>query len=182
MEVSQCWREAQLSSTNDRQKVGAREWEKPNAGWFKVNVDAAVFQDNSIGCGAVIRDEQGMFRGAMCKKMEGAWRPKEAEAIALKEALSWIIELQYERCVFETDSKAVVQACKKAPDQSFFGTIVDDCVHLSKHVNQVLIQFAFRSANKVAHELARATYSMSDKGEWYATPPDFISHVLELDI
>ncbi|KAL1827804.1 hypothetical protein ACET3Z_006216 [Daucus carota] len=29
------WREAQLSSTNDRQEVGAREWEKPNAGWVK---------------------------------------------------------------------------------------------------------------------------------------------------
>ena len=117
-----------------------------------------MFQDNSIGCGAVIRDEQGMFRRAMCKKMEGVWRSKEAEAIALKEALSWIIELQYERCVFETDSKTVVQACKRAPDQSFFGIIVDDCVHLSKHVNQVLIQFAFKCVNRVAHELSYLFY------------------------
>ncbi|XP_074374105.1 uncharacterized protein LOC141714486 [Apium graveolens] len=141
-----------------------RKWEKPNEGWIKVNVDAAVFQD-SIGCGAVIRDAQGVFMGAFCKKVEGAWRPREAEAIALKEALSWIAELGYGSCVFETDSKELMQACKKAPGESHFGTIVGDCLHLLKHINQVLVQFAFRSANSVAHELARATHSMSDKGE-----------------
>lgn len=120
--------------------------------------------------------------GALCKKIEGVWRPKEAEAIAMKEALSWIIALQYEKCVIETDSKMLVQACNGAMDYSFFGTLVDDCVHLSKHINHVLIQFVYRSANRVAHELARATYSMSYIGEWYTIPPNFISHVLDLDI
>lgn len=38
-----------------------------------------------------------------------------------------------------------------------------------------------RSANRVAHELARVTCSMSDTGEWYITPPDFITHVLAID-
>lgn len=63
-------------------------WEKPSPGWIKVNIDAAVFQDNTIGCGAVIRDAQGGFMAVRCKKIEGRWRPREAEAIALKEALS----------------------------------------------------------------------------------------------
>ena len=174
------WRSAQIRDAGGRQEGGAIKWEKPTEGLFKI-MDAAVFQD-SIGCGAIIRDAQGVFMGAMCKKVEGAWTPREAETIALKEALSWIIELKYEKCVIETDSKALAQACKKAPGESFFGTIVGDCVHLLKHINQVLIQFVFRSANSVAHELARATYSMSDRGEWYVTPPNFLSHVLEFDL
>lgn len=121
------------------------------------------------------------FLGARCRKIEGVWNPREAEAIALKEALSWIMALQYDMCVFETDSKMLVHACTGDRDESMFGTIVDDCVQLQKHINQVLIQFAFRSANRVAHELARVTCSMSDTGEWYITPPDFITHVLAID-
>ncbi|XP_074363078.1 uncharacterized protein LOC141703448 [Apium graveolens] len=150
------WREARIRDVGGRKEGGARKWEKPAEGWFKINVDATVFQDN-IGCGVVIRDAQGEFMGAMCKKVEGAWTLREAEAIALKEALSWIFEMEYEKYVFETDSKAIAHACKKAPGEPFFGTIVGVCVYLLKHINQVLIQFVFRSANSVARELARAT-------------------------
>lgn len=38
--------------------------------------------------------------------------------------MSWIIDLKYEQCVVKTDSKILVQACKKAPGESFFGTRV----------------------------------------------------------
>lgn len=100
----------------------------------------------------------------------------------MKEALSWIIEMQFDKCIVETDSKLLVQACNGAMDDSFFGTLVDDCVQLSKHINHVLIQFVYRYVNRVAHELARATYFMSDTGEWYTTPTTFISHVLDIDI
>ncbi|XP_074352980.1 uncharacterized protein LOC141692140 [Apium graveolens] len=82
-------------------------------------------QDGNIGCGAVFRDAQGQFRAAMNKKVAGKWSPREAEAIGFKEALSWIINLRSENCVFETDSKT--QPCKGASGDPFFGTIVDDC-------------------------------------------------------
>ncbi|XP_074346112.1 uncharacterized protein LOC141684874 [Apium graveolens] len=150
---------------NGRTVERDKRWKKPEEGWIKVNVDAMIFQENGIGCAAVIRDARGEFPASRCKKIAGVWRPKEAEAIAFKEALSWIIELQHKNCVFETDSRVLVQACNRAPDNSYFGTIVGDCIQLLKHINPVLFQFAFRSANSVAHTLARATYSMSDKGE-----------------
>ncbi|KAL8116449.1 hypothetical protein AgCh_022809 [Apium graveolens] len=116
------------------------------------------------------------------QKIEGGWISKEAEAIAMKDALTWIIALQYEKCVLETDSKMLGLTCNGSIDASFFGTLVDDCVYLSKHINHVLVQFEYKSANKVTHELARTTYSMSDIGEWYTIPPNFISHVLDLVI
>lgn len=156
------WKEVQSLNNNSQNQTEVRRWEKPKDGWIKLNVDAAVFRNNNIGCGVVLRDAQGRFLGARCKRVEGAWRPREAEAIALKKALSWLVTLGYTTCEIETDSKILVQACSKTPDESFFGTIVDDRVQLLKHVNQVLLRFVFRSANSVAHELAKAAYSMSD--------------------
>lgn len=99
----------------------------------------------------------------------------------MKEALSWVIKNAYKKCVIETDSKCLVTACKGTPGEAFFGTLVSDCVHLLKHIDSVLVKFVYRSANVVAHELAKAAYSTSDPGEWYTTPPSFIYHVLEVD-
>lgn len=149
---------------------------------MKVNTDAAVFQDGSVGVGAVIRNAHGEFVAARCRRIKGAWNPREAEAIGLKEALSWTIAQGYQQCVFETDSHALALACNGRSGRAFFSTIVDDCLYLLKHINLVLVEFVYRSANTVAHVLAQASYSMSDVGEWVYIPPRFISHVLEMDL
>lgn len=93
--------------------------------------------------------------------MAGAWLPREAEAISLKEALSWVIERRYEHCIVETDSKSLAMACNGTPREAYFGTIVVDCIQFLKQLNPLLVQFAYRSANSVAHVLAKAAYSMS---------------------
>ncbi|KAL1810968.1 hypothetical protein ACET3Z_021033 [Daucus carota] len=41
----------------------------------------------------------------------GEWSVKEAEARNLREAISWSMELGFKRCIFELDSKSVVDAC-----------------------------------------------------------------------
>lgn len=65
----------------------------------------------------------------------------------------------YDYCIFETDPKSVVNACNCTPGQALFGTIVDNCLLLLKHVNHVLISFAYRSVNRVAYMLAQAAHS-----------------------
>lgn len=42
-----------------------------------------------------------------------------------------------------------------------FDTIAEDCSELTKHFDEVLVIFVHRSANKIAHLLAQASYSMS---------------------
>ncbi|KAL8100316.1 hypothetical protein AgCh_032534 [Apium graveolens] len=177
------WREAQVLVGGGNQNVvaGVRVWVKPPFGWVNVNVDAAIFQNGYIGVGCVMRDTSGQFLGARCMRIEGAWRPQEAEAIGLREALSWVKEKNITCCVFETDSKNLADACNGIPGEAYFGTIVSYCISIMKHIDQVLVSFAYRSANMVAHVLAKATYSMSDIGEWHVTPPDFIEHVLHID-
>ncbi|XP_074327720.1 uncharacterized protein LOC141665634 [Apium graveolens] len=80
------------------------------------------------------------------------------------------------------DSYLLADPCNGNPGRALFGTIVMDRVQLVKHINPVLVNFAYRSANTVAHVLAQATCSITDMGEWYATPPSFLVRALELDL
>ena len=75
--------------------------------------------------------------------MAGAWLPGEAEAISLKEALSWVIERRNDHFIIETDSKSLVMACNGTPGEAYFCTIIVDCIQLLKHLNSVLVQFAY---------------------------------------
>lgn len=178
------WRETQLRIDQSKflENAGARVWSPPKAGWLKVNIDAAVFIDGSIGVGAVIRDDQARFVAARGKRIAGAWKAREAEAIGLKEALSWVIDKGYTHCIFETDSYVLAAACNGNAGEAFFGTIVRDCMHFFQHVKPVLVTFIYRSANSAAHVLAKAVYSMPDTGEWHVTPPSFLNHVLDLEM
>ena len=57
------WQEAQVCGLNSNSQgtVSARRWQKPPDGWVIVNVDAAIFQNGSIGLGCVIRTHRDNF-------------------------------------------------------------------------------------------------------------------------
>lgn len=113
--------------------MGVQHWSTPPVGWYKINTDAAIFHDGSVGLGSVIRDSTGRFIRARCGRVVGGWQPREAEALSLKEALSWVKSLALEHCIFESDSMSLVKACKGDQGASYFHTIVLDCVELCKH-------------------------------------------------
>lgn len=59
--------------TVSNSRVSASTWTKPRSGFFKLNVDASIFQpQNSFGAGLVLRDSCGCFIQA---------KPREAEAM-----------------------------------------------------------------------------------------------------
>lgn len=160
-----------------------RKWDPPPPGWVKINVDAATFMETkSVGIGSIIRDEQGAFVRVRNQKIDCQLHPREAEAVGLKEALSWTENLGFKNCIFETDAKLVVDAIKENTGCAYFHTIIEDCVDLLKHFDNVLVQFVHRSANVVARTLARATHSMSGIQEWSIVALNFISDVIVLDL
>lgn len=101
--------------------------------------------------------------------------------MSLKEALSWVKQMGYTRCIFETDAKILVDACKEVKGKAYFHTIVSDYIKLFKHFENVLVEFVCRYADEVAHKLTRATHSMLDIHERYRTVPDFIYDVSMID-
>ncbi|WOH11862.1 hypothetical protein DCAR_0831358 [Daucus carota subsp. sativus] len=165
-----------------RQPTVARSWCKPPAGWVKINTDAAcVLGTGQVGIGCIIRDEWGNFLRARSSVVQGSYHPREAEAISLKEALTWTKDWKRSKCVFECDAKILVDAVNGNQGNTYFHAIVDDCTDLLKHFDEVLVLFAHRSTNMVAHSLARVSYSMSGPTEWLHTAPDFIICMLDSD-
>ncbi|XP_050217724.1 uncharacterized protein LOC126668577 [Mercurialis annua] len=137
---------------------GAIKWEKPQSGWTKINVDAACFNDFPFTGGAAVeRDDQGHWVAAMTNTKAEKLAPVVAEAWALKEALSWI----------KTRSSSLISPV-------MFAVIV--WIYLS-----VKVSFVYRSANMVAHALARETYSMSGRRSWFDSVPEFLRSVFISD-
>lgn len=177
MSLLQEWQQSRENAEqgNRRLKQQGRKWCKPPEGWVKINLDAACQnQTGEIGVACVVRDDRGEFLRARSNKMYGNMQAREAEARSLKEALIWTHNWRKQKCIFELDSKLVVDAIHGDRGNSIFHAIIDDCVENLKHFEEVLVVFEYRSANNVAHLLARAAFSMSGLMEWYQTAPDFI--------
>ncbi|KAH9696697.1 putative reverse transcriptase/RNA-dependent DNA polymerase [Citrus sinensis] len=71
--------------------LGSICWKCPRFGWFKCNVDAATSRATArISYGAVIRSSEGNFLAAKCGSLIGNFEAREAEALGVREVLSWL--------------------------------------------------------------------------------------------
>lgn len=58
---------------------------------MKLNTNAVVDSENGkLGYGWVLRDENGLFKAATCNPGKCFYFPKMAEAIAIRETLTWM--------------------------------------------------------------------------------------------
>lgn len=64
--------------------------------------------------------------------------------------------------------------------RSYYGSIISECKLLLHELRDVSLVFIRRSANRVAHKLARASYFMSDRVVRADSVPDDI-HACVLD-
>ncbi|KAL8146785.1 hypothetical protein AgCh_004503 [Apium graveolens] len=177
------WKRAQQEKVVERGTTEAsnapRSWEKPPLNWVKINVDVSLLgSENCIGIRMIVRDTAGNFIMARSRKQENLVPPREAEAMCLKEALSWMKSKGFQKCIFETDSQVLAQACKGRSGNSYFSAIVSDCIDSFKHYDDVQVCFAHRSTNEAAYILAREAHSVSGSREWHENAPDFIQHVI----
>lgn len=122
------WQRAQTSQESHwklNEREGVLVWRRPGPGWLVCNVDAAVFERSgrsSFGC--VLRNDQGQFVAGYGGFWPGIVEPKVAEALAFKEALSWLKRRGISCVYIELDSLNVVQAFdSKTRDSSYVGEI-----------------------------------------------------------
>uniref|UniRef100_A0A803QNR4 RNase H type-1 domain-containing protein n=1 Tax=Cannabis sativa TaxID=3483 RepID=A0A803QNR4_CANSA len=88
-------------------------WIKPVDSVIKVNVDATFFEEASrFGFGMVDKDYTGKLLDACCQSAHGHLNVAAAEALGVKEALSWIKGKQWHHVEIETDSKLTMQAVR----------------------------------------------------------------------
>lgn len=93
------WKWARLrnqrsSAGNIQQQSEEIRWHKPIAGWYKCNIDAAMFNtNNKYGLGMCIHSHVGEFYKGKMMWFHGTPTPQEAEAVGLRQALLWLVEL-----------------------------------------------------------------------------------------
>ncbi|KAH9786028.1 reverse transcriptase domain-containing protein [Citrus sinensis] len=132
-------------------------WQRPSVGWFKCNVDAATFSSSGkISHGAVIRNSDGVFIAARSDCFIGSFDAWEAEAIGVREILSWLKGLPVFPVTVEMDNLQVFNALTtNSFSPNGFGLIINDCRALAQSIGDVTFSFVRRSANSAAHFIAR---------------------------
>lgn len=142
-------------------------WERPTAGTVKVNIDAAIFKHfGSYSYSMLARDHDRVLVEANSSCRHGCIVPELAEAIGIREALSWVKGRFTQPVVVETDFLSIVQAIRCGLiNFSYLGRVVDDCKSLVSKLKKrhVPLKFVKQSTNKVAHFLARYNSSMADR-------------------
>ncbi|XP_019198078.1 PREDICTED: uncharacterized protein LOC109191859 [Ipomoea nil] len=165
---------------NGTVQVSARplvDWTPPLRGTLKCNTDAAVSGDGA-GFASVIRDHEGHFVAAMSGRLMGEGDPFMAEVLGAKEALTWLKSQSQNNFILESDCLNFCNAFNSClSDFSYVGLVVKQCQSIARDIGNVTVSHVKRSANRVAHELARATVSMSVSGVWSGVPPDCIAHL-----
>ncbi|KAM6542808.1 hypothetical protein CsatB_007255 [Cannabis sativa] len=144
---------------------GTELWTKPDINTIKINVDAALFtSDNQYGYGMVARNDTGSLIVAQAHCFNGAFAPEVVEVMGIKEALSWIKRRGWQHVELESDSLVSIQAIRcRSPLSSVFGNLVQDCISLLLSLPFVKIRFVKRSANRLAHAVARMSRSLSGR-------------------
>ncbi|KAK6120766.1 hypothetical protein DH2020_045494 [Rehmannia glutinosa] len=156
------------------------KWQKPTFSYPKCNIDASICRSSKqTGIGMVVRDDMGVFVVARCITFQGCYQIKEAEAIGVREALSWITNLGLKKVSFETDAKIVVDGLYSAVGGSEFDVILSECRQLSADEPDFSVMFVQREGNKVPHELAKRSFSFVSPLVWTCPPPCIINLLLD---
>ncbi|KAL6581211.1 hypothetical protein OROMI_007134 [Orobanche minor] len=151
-------------------------WVAPPVGFLKCNVDASVMtEEGRAGFGAVVCDENGAFVAAVGGSIAFTPDIVMAEALALKEALSWLQDMNYRKVQVETDCQMLTRILtSQRADLSYLGVVVYGIKDLEAGFESLSINHVRRSANKMAHALARSVCLDDDVGYWSDAPPTCI--------
>ncbi|KAJ8762002.1 hypothetical protein K2173_006604 [Erythroxylum novogranatense] len=164
------WSTTQVGAAPHRPAAGVHAWQPPALEWVKINVDVATTVDGSYtGYGCIARDSSGLVLGVRIGRLEGAFRPKIAEALAIKEALSWIERFGWPWVVVESDYLVVIHALldRHFVNATAFGDLISLSCFLHSQLDcEVVFHHVRRSANQVAHGLTQASRTMANVGEW----------------
>ncbi|XP_075661484.1 uncharacterized protein LOC142631245 [Castanea sativa] len=141
----------QLTSPSDAR------WVPPSYPWFKINTDAALFNDlGTVDISAIIRDHEGEVIVALSQHLQLPLGPLEAEAKALDLAVLFAWDIGIRDVIFETDSNMVFTILSGSTTPP--ATIVDvmESIQLKLHdFRYSQVQHVRRQGNKLAHALAQ---------------------------
>jgi ribonuclease HI len=151
----------------------------------KLNVDTSYHEDVGVGAvGVVIRDYESKFIAASTKFIPHVPSAIAAtETLAMKEGLMLAVLLGCNNVQAESDSTDVIEACsgEEAWWNDSAATYVN-CLDMAITIGTITFTHCLREANKVAHSLARFSFSNKSDCIWVDEPPNGILDELLNDV
>ncbi|XP_075662876.1 uncharacterized protein LOC142632323 [Castanea sativa] len=151
---------------------------------FKLNFYAVVFKDEEAsGIGAIIRNDRREVMAAFSGKGPSVSCSEEAEILACRRAVEFALECGFMEMVMEGDNQSVMSALElKRSLTSRVGHIIQDVLCLLHGFRWSQVQFAKRSANTVAHLLARHAKNSIHDVIWMEKSHPLVMQALYLDV
>ena len=148
-------------------------WQPPPVFKFKLNFDAAVFTDlECSGMGVIIHNEKGEVMGVKSAKGPRVMDSLEAKALACCDAIEFVVDIGLSDIVIEGYCVQVINAIKDCKvNLSRLGHVIEDIQVLISVLRWADVRWVKRSANLVAHSLARYAKNISNDVMWLEDSP-----------
>ncbi|XP_019154304.1 PREDICTED: uncharacterized protein LOC109150749 [Ipomoea nil] len=141
-------------------------------------IDARFIQNmGKATVGEILLDMNGGYVAAFSAPLPVYFSPLIAEALACKEALSWLKDRGEQNIEIYTDC-LMLQRYLTTPSTTFctyVGYAIDACRAATVYFQSFSFHFIPRLDNFIAHALATSAYQQSAAMYWDILPPDIIS-------
>ena len=157
-------------------------WRPPPPGWYKTNVDGAIFTERGqCEIGVVwFRNDKGQIMGAFRKTLPYSLGALVVEAKAIEIGICFSWELGLREIILEGDSQIVMNAiANHDPGPIQIQQLVTGIKSWVPKFNAWKTSFTHREGNKAAHLMAKHAKQISECTIWVEdTPPIIMSQVL----
>ncbi|KAJ1422669.1 Ribonuclease H-like superfamily [Sesbania bispinosa] len=168
----------QSNQTTQMISNGVCHWRAPRGDILKCNTDASVpTQGSYAAIGLVVRDSHGYLVSGLSKKIL-APSPLVAEALALREAMLLASNLQWKKCMFESDNLSLIKACRQELQIGEIEAITQDVLSLKANFHLCGFLWTNQKGNEAAHLVARSTLNGSIPLNWTVNPHPALRNLL----
>ncbi|KAL5843786.1 hypothetical protein ACOSQ4_009744 [Xanthoceras sorbifolium] len=169
--------QAAVAVPSVRCELVVERWRAPSPGWFKINSDVAVdVRGRRLGFGVVIRDYTGKVLVSYTSLLLGLFSSDIGEALAILRGLRLAIDMGLSTVCVESDAASVVkQLSSRVSSCSDIGLILDDILSLVVNFADLSFSSVRRSANIVAHGLAKFALSYQPVGVRLGSVPSSLA-------
>ncbi|KAL5815344.1 hypothetical protein ACOSQ4_025985 [Xanthoceras sorbifolium] len=169
--------QAAVAVPSVRCELVVERWRAPSPGWFIINSDVAVdVRGRRLGFGVVIRDYTGKVLVSYTSLLLGLFSSDIGEALAILRGLRLAIDMGLSTVCVESDAASVVkQLSSRVSSCSDIGLILDDILSLVVNFADLSFSSVRRSANIVAHGLAKFALSYQPVGVRLGSVPSSLA-------
>lgn len=154
-------------------------WLPPPAGWSKMNTDATINNQGTVGIAAIIREAGGRVMAAMAKRTSVQMDIFGAECLAIREGLRLLRRHSSQHMIIESDALNAVNAIRAGTYlRSAAGDHIIKTREYLTELSNFEINHCYRECNKAAHALAKQALTTDSIAIWVGCCPTTLTGLL----